>query len=153
MRMNNNGGSTSLDQEIADELARFYADTLGFVLWAYPWGRPGPLKDFKGPNRDQERILIDLGDAVRKRNFDGRHAVEPIQMAMSSGHGTGKTAVTSFIADWAMSTRPGLHGTVTATTAAQLDTKTWAAIERWTKLLVNAHWFNITSERLWYKGQ
>ncbi len=48
--------------------------------------------------------------------------------------------------------RPNAQGTITANTITQLDTKTWAAIQRWTKLCLTAHWFTVNSERLYRTG-
>lgn len=139
--------------ELWEQISQFYADPLGFVLFAFPWGERGPLERFRGPNREQENFLIDLGDAVADRKFDGIHPVEPIRMGITSGHGIGKTALAAFIVCWRMSTAPAMRGTVTANTNAQLQTKTWSGIQRWTKLLINRHWFDITSERMWRKGE
>jgi hypothetical protein len=36
--------------QLADEIANFYADSLGFVRFAYPWGERGPLADYDGPD-------------------------------------------------------------------------------------------------------
>jgi hypothetical protein len=52
-----------------------------------------------------------------------------------------------------MSTRPRAKGTVTANTFTQLDTKTWAAIQTWARLLINRHWFTITGDSMYFRGQ
>src|ERR1051326_2544005 len=114
----------SIDLELADQVASFYDDPLGGVLFAYPWGETGPLENFKGPNPSQERFLIDLGDEIKARKFDGYHAVKPIFMSISSGHDTGKTGLAGMLAGWLMATRDGLRGTVTAITSDRLGTKT-----------------------------
>jgi hypothetical protein len=82
---------------------------------------------------------------VRANDFDGHTPVPPIRMATASGHGIGKSALVAWLVDWIMSTRPGAQGTVTAVTAPQLRTKTWAQIAKWTKKCITAHWFNITT--------
>ena len=46
-------------------MASFYHDPLGFVLFAYPWGEPGPLEHFDGPDEDQRAFLEDLAKEVR----------------------------------------------------------------------------------------
>ena len=63
------------DVDLADHVARFYADPLGFVKMAWPWGEPGALEPFTGPDAWQRDFLIDVGKEVEKRAFDGRHAV------------------------------------------------------------------------------
>jgi hypothetical protein len=67
-------------------------------------------------------------------------------------HGIGKSALTAFVVLWLMATRPHSRGTVTANTYIQLETKTWAAIQKWQGLCVTAPWFICTTKRLYYKG-
>ena len=138
------------DQILSDEMARYYADPLGFVLWAFPWGQKGtPLEDFPGPDEWQAQELEEIGEQVRERGFNGKDPVAPIRRAIASGHGIGKSGLTAFIVMWLMSTRPGCRGTVTANTYTQLSTKTWAAIQKWHKLCITAHWFTCTTDRLY----
>lgn len=135
----------SADAEIARQLALCYDDPLRFVLWAFPWGElpetrlvklPEPWKSYfpkceYGPDAWACQFLDDIGRYVQERDFDGRHAVDPIKMAVASGHGIGKSAITAWIVCWIMSTRPHAKGVVTANTAGQLETKTWAEIKKW----------------------
>jgi len=139
--------------ELADFIGQFYDDPLGFVLAAYPWGEDGPLKDHAGPDTWQVECLERIGEAVQARKFDGVHAVEPIRVSVSSGHGIGKSTIQAWLVDWIMSTRPRCRGTITANTSTQLDTKTWAAIQWWTKLSLTAHWFEVNSTRMYRKDQ
>lgn len=142
----------SPEEQLAEQIAEFYADPLGFVLFAYPWGEPGPLEHYDGPDEWQVAFLNDLGREVRERGFDGVNAVKPIRMAVASGHGIGKSTIVSWILNWVMATRPNAIGTVTANTFTQLTTKTWAAIQTWTKRLICAHWFTVTTDRIFYSG-
>lgn len=141
----------SVDLQLADELANFYADPLGFVKFAYPWGEAGPLENEEGPDVNQIEFLTALGEEVKQRGFDGETPVMPIRMAESSGHGTGKSAMGAWIADWIISTRPYSIGTVTAGSFQQLEERTWAAIQLWTKLCITAHWFDIQSRGIYHK--
>lgn len=141
------------DLQLADQFAEFYADPLGFVLFAYPWGEPGALDHSAGPDRWQREFLTELGSEVKRRKFDGVNPVEPIRMAVASGHGIGKSTLVAWIVDWLMSTRPKCQGTITANTVAQLETKTWAAIQTWTKRLINSHWFRVTTEKIVKVGE
>ena len=137
------------DQQLADELAGFYADPTGFVFFAYPWGEPGTeLENYDGPDAWQKELLDEVGKEIRERGFDGVNAVSPIREAVSSGHGIGKSTIVAWLVDWIMSTRPGAQGTITANTVKQLDTKTWPQIQKWTKLCITRHWFHITSESM-----
>lgn len=140
------------DLALADEVMQYVADPLGFVRWAYPWGERGELKDEPGPDPIQERFLIDVGNEVRRRGFDGNNPVMPVQMAVSSGHGTGKSVLGAWLTDWIISTRPYSIGTVTANTYPQLESRTWAAIQRWTRLSITGHWFHIRSKGIYAKA-
>lgn len=149
------------DEDLARFVSRFYADPLGFVLAAYPWGQRPELSVVRLPDEYRERYpacehgpdrwaceLLDwIGCEVRARNFDGRHAVAPVRVAVASGHGVGKSAFTAWIVDWLMSTRPDSKGVITANTAQQLESKTWAEIAKWTRLCITGHWFRISAGR------
>ena len=111
----------SVDVELAEFVSTFYADPLGFVIACYPWGEPGPLRDATGPDEWQVQFLNELGAEVRKRAFNGINAVEPIRMAVASGHGIGKSTLVSWVVNWIMSTRPQAIGTITANTFVQLE--------------------------------
>ena len=137
---------------LAKDISRFYDDPLGFVKYAYPWGQPGLLEHHDGPDVWQREFLLDLGAEVKKRAFDGQSPVAPIRMVVSSGHGVGKGTVTAWIVDWIMSTRPRCRGTVTANTFQQLDTKTWASIQTWTKLCITRNWFILTSDSMYFRA-
>ena len=137
--------------KLAEELSNFYADPLGFVFFAYPWDEIGPLQNEPGPDENQIEFLKAVGAEVKARKFDGINPVMPIQMAETSGHGTGKSAMGAWLTDWLLSTRPHSVGTVTAGTYKQLDERTWAAIQYWTKLCITAHWFDIQGNGIYHK--
>ncbi|PWT75415.1 MAG: terminase [Chloroflexi bacterium] len=139
------------DASLADIVLQFSDDPLSFVRFAYPWRQKGELENERGPDATQERFLIDLGNLVRERRFDGSTPVMPVLMAASSGHGTGKSTLGAWIADWILSTRPYSIGTVTANTYPQLESRTWAAIQRWTRLCVTGHWFHIRGKGIYSK--
>lgn len=142
-----------LDAELAEFVGQFYDDPLGFVLACYPWGEDGPLKEHKGPDAWQRDALARIGAEVKARKFNGVDAVEPIRVAVSSGHGIGKSTLQAWLVGWIMSTRPRCRGTVTANTMPQLDTKTWAAVQYWAKLCLTAHWFEVNSARFYRVDQ
>ena len=105
-------------------MKQFYADPLGFVLFAYPWGEPGTeLEHEAGPDEYQKQFLEDLGREVTERGFNGSDPVMPILFTATSGHGTGKSVMGAWIANWILSTRPDSIGTVTAGTFAQLESR------------------------------
>ena len=144
--------------ELAEWMAKFYADPLGFVMFAYPWSTDPALQIVPlaeayqqrfnsqyGPDLWACQFLDELGELVKSRGFDGVHAVEPIRMAVASGHGIGKSAITAWLVNWIMSTRPMARGTVTANTNEQLSSKTWAEICKWTKKSITADWWKLTT--------
>ena len=149
------------EEELADEVSKFYADPLGFVMFAFPWDTDADIQQVKLPEKYRERFpnceygpgewacdfLDDYGKEIRKRKFTGRGGVMPIRFATSSGHGIGKTCLVSFIILFIMSTRPNCKGMVTAGTDLQLRTKTWAELGKWHSLMINKHWFNYSSGR------
>jgi hypothetical protein len=140
------------DELLAMELAPYYANPLGFVMMAYPWQQPGTeLEHEKGPEENQERFLIELGKQVAARAFNGTDPEMPILMTETSSHGTGKSVMGAWIADWILSTRPDSIGTVTAGTFTQLESRTWAAIQHWTQLCITGHWLHIPARSVFHK--
>lgn len=69
------------------------------------------------PTRQQEEVLIDLPNT---RNI-----------AIKSGHGTGKTALLSWLVLWYMFTRPMCRIPITAPTMHQLNDVFWAELSFW----------------------
>ena len=135
-------------------MASTYDDPLGFVLGAFQWGEAGTaLEREAGPDEWQREQLEEIGRQVRARKFNGTDPVAPIREAVSSGHGIGKSVEVAWLILWIMSTRPGAQGSVTANTMTQLETKTWASLQKWTKLCITGHWFTINSEKLYYTGR
>jgi hypothetical protein len=72
---------------------------------------------------------------------------KPLRMAVASGHGVGKTALSAWLLLWFMLTRDHPQVVVTANTAAQLRNKTWRELAKWHRLARNKHWFEWTATR------
>jgi len=125
---------------LAEDMGRFFYDPLGWVLYAFDWG-VGELEGFDGPDDWQREFLEDWGQAIRANDFDGMKPVEAYRAATSSGHGIGKSALSSWIILYIMSTRPQSKGVVTANTGEQLRTKTWGELGKWKKRCITGHWF------------
>jgi hypothetical protein len=140
-----------VELQLADECSQYYADPLGFVMWAFPWGEPGQLENEIGPDDNQTKVLAEIGRQVAEHAFDGSNPVDPIRVSESSGHGTGKSVMGAWIAWWILSTRPFSRGTATAGTFDQLKEKTWAAIQTWGKLCITQHWFDIQAKGVYHK--
>lgn len=124
-----NGNQTALIEDIGG----FFFKPLAFVQYAYPWGE-GALAGAPGPDAWQTEILKDIEASLRSG--------ERIQIAISSGHGIGKTTLVAWIIHWFMSTREHPQIICTANTATQLNTKTWRELAKWHGLSLHANWFN-----------
>lgn len=124
------------------ELAGFTNNPAGFVLWAFPWGEPDTaLADIAGPSPWQQQILVDLGA--------GLISVEKaILLAVAGGKGGGKSAMLAWIILWAFSTFPETRGRVTANTRTQLETVTWAEVNKWFNLFIARELFEFTATAL-----
>ena len=130
--------------ELIDAMASFYDDPLGHVLFSYPWGS-GPLVGWSGPDKWQRDFLVELGEQVRRRRFDGINAVDPIQFSTASGHGIGKSCLSAWIIIWIRDTRPHSTGTITANTAEQLRSKTFSELSKWHNMSITKHWFQLNA--------
>jgi hypothetical protein len=100
-----------------------------------------------GPDRWACEFLDDLGKDIRERGFDGKHTVKPIRYSTASGHGIGKSVLVSWLIKFILDTRPFSKGVVTANTADQLRTKTWAELGKWHSLSLTEHLYDFTSGR------
>ena len=68
---------------LIEALAEYTHDPLGFVYFAFEWGE-GELADYDGPDEWQKKVLTDLRDGLITLE-------EAILIAVSSGHGIGKS--------------------------------------------------------------
>lgn len=126
---------------IADILASYQTDPLGFVRVAYPWGE-GELVGIDGPREWQVAALADIGARLRA-GYEPGAAMMPVLKAVASGHGIGKTAFLSWLGYWGLSTMVDARVMITANTEAQLRTRTWPEIVKWARLAVNAAMFKV----------
>ena len=146
-----NNLSITVEEQLADYIAGFYADPLGFVLGVYPWGEPmlpdgsiNPLADKVGPEQWQREELVALGEHIKEnivRKMIGLQTVV-YRFAMASGHGVGKSAFVAWVVHFLMSTRKDTRMAVTASTQFQLEDKTWPELGKWHNLMLNRHWFH-----------
>src|SRR5258706_4860268 len=144
--------SLDVESELEEAAGRYYADPLGFVLYAFPWGEHGALQDEIGPDKWQIEFLQGIAAEVKANKLSGQpFPWKPIRRAVSSGHGIGKSTMVAWLVNWIMVTRPYSVGTITANTFTQLETKTWAAIQRWAKLSIFSDWFEVTSNLFYEK--
>lgn len=125
--------------DIVEELAAYSSDPLGFVFFAFPWGESGTeLAGSSGPEDWQVEILTWLGEGLIS-------VEQAIQLAVTSGHGVGKSALVSWVIWWAISTFEDTRGVVTANTENQLKTKTWVEVAKWYRLFIGRDLFRMTA--------
>jgi len=133
---------------LSEDLAKYYDDPYGYVMWVFPWGERGTwLENFKGPKQWQKKYLLELGESIKERGFDGVTPVAPIRRSTASGHGIGKSALTAWLIKFISDTRPFSKGVVTANTASQLQTKTWAELGKWHEISLTRTYFTYASAR------
>lgn len=151
----------TVEQQLDDALGDFVCDPLGYVMFAFPWDSYVPIQRVKLQSPYKERFpgckfgpdvwacefLDGVRDEIMARRFDGTTPVTPIRMATVSGHGIGKSVLVAWLIKFILDTRPRSVGTVTANTADQLKTKTWAELGKWHKLSITEHRFNYNSGR------
>ena len=137
-----------LEEQLQEDCARLADRPLEFVRWVFDWGR-GELKESDGPDAWQAGVLEELGEYARRIAIGENPG--PLQLAVASGHGIGKSALVAWIIGWFMSTRDHPQIVVTANTETQLLTKTWRTLSRWHKMMLNREWFDWTATKFSYK--
>lgn len=116
------------DPAIIQTLKDWASDPLLCVRELFRWGQDD-LADYAGPREWQADILGVIG-----QHLQGPKRYSPLRIAVSSGHGIGKSAGIGMIIQWAMSTCDDCRVVVTANTENQLRTKTWPEIGKWARL-------------------
>lgn len=131
---------------LAEAVAEYVHDPLGYVYFCFPWGVEGTeLSDSDGPRKWQADVLDSIGQQLRSGAKD---IGKVIREAVASGHGIGKSALVSWIVKWAFDTFPGMRGRVTANTEAQLLNTTWPELTKWHNISLTKHWAVITATAL-----
>ncbi len=139
------------DPALADDLEKF-------VMFVYPWGkRNTPLEQFKEPRKWQREELQAITQHIKDQKVLIAAGKAPVmyKSSTSSGRGIGKSAITSWLNQWMMSTRLGSTAITTANTETQLKSRTWAELGKWHTLSINSHWFEKTTlalkPALWFE--
>lgn len=149
--------SVQMERELAEFVAQFFADPLGFVMGVFPWGQPtlpdgsfNPLHDKDGPEDWQREELEALGQHIRDNVIRTELGLqmEVYRLCVASGHGIGKSAFVSWIILFLMSTRVDTRMAITASTQFQLEDKTWPELSKWHNLMLHKHWFQWTATAL-----
>ena len=125
---------------LAEDVAGFTHDPLGYCMYSFPWEEAGPLADVKGPRAWQCDTLED----IREHLEDPAKRFEPLMLAVASGHGVGKSALISMIVCWASDTCEDTRVVITANTEQQLRTKTWPEVLKWRGMSITKDWWKPT---------
>ncbi len=140
------------DRELIQQLMQpeLADDPAAFVLFAFPWGKPGtPLERYTGPRTWQFETLVALREFIHAMQTHdltkAEDKLEVFRKAIASGRGIGKSALIAWIILWFMSTRIGGTAIVSANTEAQLRTVTWGELGKWHTMLINKHWFDLSA--------
>ena len=133
-------------------MAQLWSPTLkddpeAFVLFAFPWGKPNtPLERFTGPRQWQRRVLREVAGHIQKNKDPDLMSV--LQKAVASGRGPGKSALVAWLILWMLTTRVGSSAIVSANTENQLRSVTWGELAKWSTMIINAHWWEISATKL-----
>jgi hypothetical protein len=127
-------------QDIGDWLASVAHDPVAFVEGAFEWGE-GELKNSRGPEPWQLWLLEQIRDGLMSPG-------QAIRIAISSGHGVGKSCACSWITLWAMSTSPDCRGLITASSEAMLMTRFRAELRVWFRRFRGAEFFELSATTL-----
>jgi hypothetical protein len=133
-------------EAFAEKIMSMKDDPYLWVLWCYPWGEPGQLQDYDGPDKWQTRVLCGIRDDIQAGK-------DNIRICVSSGHGIGKTALVAWIIHWYISTHPNPQIVVTANTGTQLTTKTWRELAKWKNYAINGWMFDWSATSYRLNGQ
>jgi hypothetical protein len=137
-----------LQVQLLEDIAEFTHDPLGFVKYAFEWDE-GPLEFSPGPRTWQAEEFEKLGKHLQ--NSETRHQV--YRLAIASGNGIGKSAFVSMLTVWGLSTCEDCKITITASTGAQLQTKTQPELAKWFRLALNSHWFEVKAQSISTKNE
>lgn len=151
---------TPTDLLLTQEVAKFYDDPLGYVMFSFPWSTDPTIQQVEldepyrtkynsqyGPDTWAIQFLERWGNEIKQRKFDGKRAVAPIRFSTASGHGIGKSTLVAWIIKFILDTRPYAMGVATANTSDQLRTKTWAELAKWHHLSITNHLWDYVNSR------
>lgn len=126
----------NIDEELIELAAACSRDPLRWSMLSYDWGH-GELVGHDGPRTWQADILGEIG-----KHLNSSTRFQPLLIAVSSGHGIGKSAGIGMIVNWALSTCEDCKIVITANTEGQLRTKTSPEVGKWQRLAITSHWFD-----------
>ncbi len=138
---------SAFEAGLREACAEYVADPLSYTLFMYPWGVEGSLlAKWSGPDWWHREIF-----ACIKAYLEGPETM-PLMIAVSSGHGAAKTALSAWLIRWFMATRAHPQVVCTANTETQLTTKTWRELAKWHGMALDREWFDWTATSYYDKA-
>jgi Terminase large subunit, T4likevirus-type, N-terminal len=134
-----------IDEALQDACVKYADDPAAFDLFMYDWGH-AELKNWA----PQEWWHAEVDQCIKE--YLASPNVNPLRIAVSSGHGSGKTAYLARRIRWFMSCRAHPQVVCTANTEGQLSGKTWREVAKWHKLAHNQSWFEWTATSYYLKA-
>lgn len=125
--------------DLADDIADFTHDPLGYAVYAFPWGA-GALAEAPRPREWQSDVMEDICDHLS--NPVTRFT--PLRIGVASGHGIGKSALVGMLVSWGLDTCEDTRIVLTANTETQVRTKTWPEVLKWRNLSITKAWWKTT---------
>lgn len=136
------GHGVDADALALEAAAKFQLDPGGWSNFAWDWG----FGDLVGA--DGERAWqAEIDEKIKRHLANPETRYVPLQIAVASGHGIGKSAKMGRLCHWAMSCFQDARVVVTANTATQMKTKTVPEFMKWFRNSINSHWFDCQSTR------
>lgn len=140
----------TIDERLAQVCVKYRYKPKYFVRVMYPWGAlDTELEHETGPDTWQDEVMALIEDYFTS----DRHNHETLQIAIASGRGIGKGALTAWLVHWFLSVFKRPQIVVTANTGEQLNTKTWREVALWHNRALNGHWFHWTATKYYMKGE
>lgn len=124
--------------QLAETVAECAADPYAYAMFAFPWGQTGtPLEGVTGPRKWQRDALRTISDHLQNPVT----RLQPLRMAVASGHAAGKSSLIAMLVAYALDTCPDTRVIVTANTEGQLLNRTMPEILKWRQMSPTRDWF------------
>lgn len=131
------------EQELIQLAASCRYDPWKWAGIAWDWGQ-GLLSKYAGPREWQD----DINEIITEHLENPETRYQPLQIAVASGHGIGKSAEMGMLANWAMSCFSQARVVTTANTMGQLRTKTVPEMKKWFQMSATRQWFDLQTETI-----
>lgn len=133
------------EAQLTEDIASFTKNPVGYAHYAFPWGEPGLLEKHKGPRQWQ----VDTLEIIKTHLENEATRYQPLQIAVASGHGIGKSALIGMIIKWGLDTCDRTRIVCTSNTDTQLKSKTVPEVTKWMNTAITAHWFITTATAIY----